>query len=252
MNATHSEGPFECLVVLGESTVQGGGWLAKLEDRWADVLARLVETAQEQPLRYVNAGVGASVIAPCSPGYAASAKPSAAERLDREVIANRPDLLVIAYGLNDMRAGMALADFRRELESLIARVRASLNPLIVLANVYHMSDYRYYPPFDKGSVEATKAYNAMLADVAAARVCAYGDVWSAEGRRDYVVHPDTCHANKVGNMLIAHKVFEAVVHAAPGIVTNVRKRDETTQWTLRTAEMRSRGVEQSNKSAPGR
>ena len=32
-------GPFKTLVVLGESNVQGGGWLAKEDERWADVLA---------------------------------------------------------------------------------------------------------------------------------------------------------------------------------------------------------------------
>jgi hypothetical protein len=32
-------GPFDTLVVLGESTVEGGNWLAKPEERWADVLA---------------------------------------------------------------------------------------------------------------------------------------------------------------------------------------------------------------------
>jgi len=224
-------GPFECMVVLGESTVEGGGWLAKTEERYADVLHRLIETAQEQPLRYHNAGVGASVIAPSSPGYDASAKPSASERLDEAVIAHRPDLVVIAYGLNDMRCGMPVAAFRRELEDLIRRIRATLSPMIVLVNVYYMPAFGYYPPFDRGSLEATHSYNEMIRDVAAANGCVYADVWSAEGRCDHVVHGDTVHANKIGNLLIAHKVFEAIVHAAPGIARNVQARDAETDWT---------------------
>ena len=87
-------GPFSKLVVLGESTVQGGGWLAGDEGRYADILAHLLEAAQEQPLIYINAGVGASVISPASPGFEASAKPSATERLDEQVIAPAPDLLI--------------------------------------------------------------------------------------------------------------------------------------------------------------
>ena len=225
------EGPFESMVVLGESTVEGGGWLAKTEERWADVLRALLETAQESAVRYHNAGLGASVIAPSSPGYDASAKPSAADRLDDEVIAHEPDLVVIAYGLNDMRAGMPVDDFRRELEALVRRIRAKLSPLIVLANVYHMPEYQHYPPFDRGSLEKTKQYNEMIRNVADKEACAYADVWGAQGQRDYVVNPDTVHANKVGNMLIAHKVFEAIVHASPGLVDAVRARDEETEWT---------------------
>ena len=77
--AKHSipQGPFRKLVVLGESTVEGGGWLAGTDERYADVLWRLLEAAQEQPLEYFNAGLGASVVSPASPGYEASAKPSA-------------------------------------------------------------------------------------------------------------------------------------------------------------------------------
>ena len=231
VDQTGHRGPFECMVVLGESTVEGGGWLAGTDQRYADLLHRLLETAQEQPLGYHNAGVGASVIAPISPGYDASAKPSAAERLDEAVIAHRPDLVVIAYGLNDMRCGMPLEAFRRELEDLIRRVRATLSPLIVLVNVYYIPAFGYYPPFDRGSLDATMQYNEMIRDAAEANGCVYADVFSAEGQCDYVVHPDTVHANKIGNMLIANRIFEAIVHAAPGIATNVQTRDAETEWT---------------------
>lgn len=225
-------GPFNSLVVLGESTVEGGGWLASPSERWADILWHLIEHAQELPLKYYNAGIGASVISPKSPGYADSRKPSAAERLNVEVIQHRPDLLVIAYGLNDMRAGMDLELFGSEYESLLARVRAEIDPLIVIANVYFMHEFQYYAPFDKGSLDATRQYNALLKKIADAHACVYADIWSAQGGRQYVVNPDTVHANKIGNMLIAHKVFEAIVHAAAGIALKVQERDATTEWTL--------------------
>ncbi len=61
-------GPFKSLVVLGESTVEGGGWLRGPEERFADLLWKLLEQAQEEPMAYHNAGVGASVISPRSPG----------------------------------------------------------------------------------------------------------------------------------------------------------------------------------------
>ena len=89
----------------------------------------------------------------------------------------------------------------------------------------------------------TGSANAMLREVASAKDCAYADVWAAEGCCDHVIHQDTCHANKIGNLVIAHRVFETIVHAAPGIGANVRRRDETTEWTRHTAAARSMGVD---------
>ena len=241
-------GPFNSLVVLGESTVEGGGWLLGPEERWADILWKLLENAQEESVLYYNAGVGASVISPISPGYEASIKPSATERLQEEVISHNPDLVVIAYGLNDMRVGMSVSAFKTEMEEIIHRIRQSIQALIVIVNVYHMSAYEYYPPFDKGSVDKTKKFNQMLKKLAAERKCVYADVWSAEGQQDSVIHQDTVHANKVGNMLIAHKVFECIVHAAPGITRNVEKRNAHTEWTRNCLAQQTKGIEASHDS----
>ena len=246
--ARSPRGPFKSLVVLGESTVEGGGWLSGPQERWADLLWKLLECAQETRISYYNAGLGASVISPRSPGYEASRKPSASERLDDEVISRHPDLVVIAYGLNDMRAGMSAADFAREMETIIDRMQRSTEQLLVIANVYHMSSYRHYPPFDKGSVAATIEYNTMLEELAEKRGCAYADVWDAQGERNWVVHQDTVHANKVGNMLIAHKVFECIVRAASGVVDRVEKRNQHTEWTRNCLATQTEGVEGSHDS----
>jgi lysophospholipase L1-like esterase len=245
------QGPFKSMVVLGESTVEGGGWLVGPEERWPDILWNLLERAQEEPITYHNAGIGASVISPKSPGYDASMKPSASERLQEAVIAPKPDLAVIAYGLNDMRAGMSVAAFKTEMEEVIERVQTSIQPLLVLVNVYHMSAYHYYPPFDKGSVGKTIAYNQMLARVAREKGCVYADVWGAQGQRDFLVHQDTVHANKVGNMVIAHKVFESIVLAAPGITKKAERRNADTEWTRGTRATRTESVEKSRDSYAG-
>ncbi len=233
-----AKGPFKSLVVLGDSVVEGGGWLAQASERWADLLWHLLETAQESSIMYHNAGVGASVISPQSPGYAESTKPSASERLDSEVIAHRPDLVVIAYGLNDMRAGMAPEAFEVEIKAILTRLRDALDAAIVIVNVYHIASFRYYPPFDRGSVEATQQYNAMLRRLAESTDCIYADVWSAEGCKDHLVHQDTVHPNKLGNMLIANKVFEAIALAEPGIADRIRERNAQTEWTEYTRRMR--------------
>ena len=66
----YKRGPFKRLVILGESTVEGGPWLERQEHRYADVLVRLISTCQKEPLEYYNKGIGANSISPRSPGYA--------------------------------------------------------------------------------------------------------------------------------------------------------------------------------------
>ncbi|KKO00632.1 hypothetical protein LCGC14_0124060 [marine sediment metagenome] len=243
-------GPFKSLVVLGESTVEGGGWLSGPDERYANLLWHLLEHAQEQALAYHNAGVGASVISPRSPGYEASVKPSASERLDEEVIAHNPDLVVVAYGLNDMRAGMSVADFKAELVAVLDRIDESTDAMMVIVNVYHQSAYCHYPPYDKGGVAVTDEYNRMLEQLAAERGCVYADIYSAEAQKDHLIHPDTVHANKVGNMILANKVFEAIVLASPGITTNVAERDADTEWTRHIKDWQAETVEKSHQSYP--
>lgn len=234
------------LVVLGESTVQGGPWLDRMEQRYPDILARLLQSCLREKVRYHNAGVGASVISPASPGYEASAKPSAAERLDSDVIAKRPDILVVAYGLNDMRAGMPPEGFGGELRELIRRVRARCDPLIVLANVYHMTAWRSYPPFDKGNREATLAYNAEIRAVADAESCLYADVWRAQAERDWMIHQDGVHANVLGNIVIANEIFKVIAQNLPPLAEDITRRHANTDWTRHTEEWRRGQVEESD------
>ncbi len=223
--------PFRRVVVLGESTVEGGGWLEKKQDRYADIFVNCINSVQAQPVEYFNKGIGGNVISPRSPGYPKSIKPSALDRYREDVIGNRPDLLVLAYGLNDMRAGMQVNDFIADLEKIIRDVQAACNPVIVLVSVYYMPRYDWHAPFNQGSFEATLAYNRAIRALAERTDCLYADVYSAEGRADWVVHYDTVHANKVGNLLIGHKIFEVLANHCSGLSQAVREHDETTEWT---------------------
>ena len=213
------------MVVMGESMVQGGSWLRDPSDRWADVLADLINTCQARPVRYHNKGIGANCISPRSPGYEASAKPSAMERYHDDVIALRPDLFVLAYGLNDMRAGMDVEAFREDMQQIIEDVHRACKSLAVLATVYHMAAYDRYAPFDVGGVDQTRIYNEAIRQLARHNDCLLADVWDAQGLADWVVHQDGVHANRVGNLLIAHKVFEVLAGNCSALSAPTRRDD---------------------------
>jgi lysophospholipase L1-like esterase len=223
--------PFKRVVIMGESTVRGGGWVARQEDRYADVLVRLINEVQAEPVEYFNKGIGANAISPRSPGYPESRKPSAMERYKDDVIANRPDLFIMAYGLNDMRAGMDVNTFIEEMETIIRDVRSACDPLIVLVSVYHMPRYDYFPPYNKGSVEATLRYNNAIRRLAERTGCLFADVYSAQARANWLVHEDSVHANKVGNLVIAHEIFRVLATHCSGLSKAVNKGNANTEWT---------------------
>jgi lysophospholipase L1-like esterase len=235
----YHRGPFKRLVILGESTVQGGAWLEHAEDRYADVLVRLINACQKDPIEYHNKGIGANAISPRSPGYAQSVKPSALERYPADVIALQPDLFILAYGLNDMRAGMAPADFRDDMATIIRDVQKACSPVTVLTTVYHMTAYRGWPPYDRGSVELTRRYNDCIRGLAAEFDCILADVWSAEGRADWLIHYDGVHANKLGELLIANRIFEALAQHASGLADWTLESGRDTAWTQMAIKRRA-------------
>ena len=215
----HSE-PIRTMVALGESTV-AGMCASSEERRWVSVVARLISESQGTPVTLHNRGISANAISPRSPGYATSAKPSALERYHTDVIVYQPDLFILAYGLNDMRAGMALEDFRQDMAQIITDVTEACHPVTVLTSVYYMTAYDLYPPYDKGSIAITEGYNQVIRELAEEHNCLFADIWAAEGQADWVVHPDTVHANDLGHLLIAHRVFQEIAVNCSGVATGV-------------------------------
>jgi len=211
---------FERLVVIGESHVAGAG-VKEERDRWVNIVADLLCEFQGKPVKLYNRGIGANVISPRSPGYERSAKPSALERYWEDVIALKPDLFILSYGLNDMRAGMQPEDFREDMQKIISDVKKACNPIIVLTTVYHMSAYDLYPPYNVGSREATEVYNMVIRQLAKKNGCLLADIYDAEGCADWAIHPDTVHANKLGHRLIAHRVFEVIAKNCSGVAAKV-------------------------------
>jgi len=233
----HSK-PFQVMVVMGESTVEGGGWVRNSTERFADILAELINACQETPVTYYNKGIGANSISPRSPGYEKSAKPSALERYETDVISLIPDLFVLCYGLNDMRAGMPVNNFTQDMQTIIEDVKAACDPVIILTTVYHMTGFKSYAPYDKGGIRQTCRYNNAIHQLAKENDCLLADVWEGLGLADWLINPDGCHANMVGNLIIAHRIFETIAKHCSGISADIHRRDATTNHGKNTMQIR--------------
>jgi len=74
-------------------------------------------------------------------------------------------------------------------------------------------------------VALTEEFNRAIKALAEEQQCLVADVWDAEGQADWLIHPDGVHANKVGNILIANRVFETIAKNASALSNSVHERD---------------------------
>jgi lysophospholipase L1-like esterase len=201
--------PFRVAVALGESTTAGG--TATLRERtWVSRVEALINGAQLQPVKMLNHGIGANVISTRSAHYDQSGKPSAMERYEKHVIAHKPDLVFISYGLNDARAGTPVGQFIEDLRHIVLDIKSRTAAVIVVVNAYFMTDFDRYDPFRHGSVVSFMGYNAAERRLAAECGVLHADAWDAEGMAPWVIDPDGVHANDLGHQLIANRVFETL------------------------------------------
>lgn len=220
---------FRILLTLGESTT-AGGWTSCRERSWPHLLASMISTYQRVPVQLLNMGIGANVISSRSPAYPHSGKPAATERLDTHVLGHRangalllPDLLVISYGLNDARGGTPLDLFCTEMKDIVGRVRARIQPLIVLLGPYFMTDFSLGGPvWSHGSLKIFHAFNDAIRAVAAECDCLFVDLLPAYGEAEWLVHGDGCHANDLGHRVVANKILEVLAANCSGLAQETK------------------------------
>ena len=223
--------PFDKMVALGESTT-AGGWSTTPQRCWVPVLADLINDFQSTPMQVVNSGIGANVISTRSPSYQKSGKPAANERIDKHVVAHRPDLLIISYGLNDARGGTPLELFRKELADLIDRIRTRVQPLIVLPGPYYMTDFTVGGrSWVHADLTLFERFNKMICQLAHQLECLYVDLLAANGRTDWMVHCDGVHQNDLGHRIVAHRMFEVLAQNCSCLARTTKAAEKTSpRW----------------------
>ena len=204
--------PVKRVVALGESTTWGYSVSSK-DKCWVNQVVATLEEFQGTRIELINQGIGSNVLTPECPAYEYSAKPSALERVDKEVIELEPDLLLLSYGLNDSRGGTPPEVFRQAYQELIDRIRAKIEPVIVILNTYYMHEicYRDCLHWEESNYEVTEIYNLVIQQIAEANNLILADVYAAEIGVDWIIDMDHCHPNDLGHRIIANRVFEAIV-----------------------------------------
>ena len=178
----------QVIVAVGDSITFGlhdsqkrGGWVGRVGDQ----LALDVPAAS---LNVVNAGVNGDTAA----GVLA--------RLDRDVLARKPRLVILSIGTNDFDYGVPEADFRYTLTRVVKRIEAAGVPVLTVSMlpIAGISPHR---------MAAQSAYNGTIAQVAAATGAGYldeFDEWLALGSSELKrLRADAEHPTPVGYSLLA-------------------------------------------------
>jgi acyl-CoA thioesterase I len=149
------------LVAFGDSITEGGD-ATKPElifwKRWAAELERRHPNAR---VTAVNGATGGDSTA------------HGLQRLDAKVLAEKPDLVLVAFGMNDHNKGyVAVPQFEENLKQIIARIRAATTAEVILLSAFPPN-----PKWKFGS-HHMEDYAAATERVAQETRCAYADVFT--------------------------------------------------------------------------
>jgi len=122
------------IVTLGDSITDGHGATTDGNDRWPDVLAKRVETANnsKKQLAVLNHGIGGNRLLNHGAG------PNALARFDHDVLAQAGvKYLIVLEGINDIGTLTRDADVSdSEHETLVRRMRAAYEQIIARAHTH--------------------------------------------------------------------------------------------------------------------
>lgn len=209
------------IVALGDSITWGMSASSE-NDRWINLVAAMIEYYQKEKVELINKGICGNILTTNSPAYELSAKPSAIERVNTDIIDNKPDMIFLAYGLNDSRGGTSPEVFKEEYQKLINIISRELDATIVILNIFYMHEEFYHSckGWDKSNYSIAEEFNIIIKHLAEKNNLIYVDVYSVQGGVDWLVCEDHCHPNDLGHRIIADKVFEAIARNCSFLTSN--------------------------------
>jgi acyl-CoA thioesterase-1 len=107
LRAGFESGQYRTIVAFGDSIVEG----YRQPEGWPEILGRKLGSRYGD-VRVLNAGISGNTAGDGN------------RRIRKDVLDHDPDLVLIAFGLNDMKNGVSVSQFREELSSLVSGVSA--------------------------------------------------------------------------------------------------------------------------------
>ena len=209
-------GPAPVYVAVGASETTGVGSDQPLRDGWPRVLHR---TAMPPGSVMVNMGVPGSTVA------------QAITEQVETTLAARPNLITVWLNVNDMTRGVSPAEYERQLESLLRRLRRSVSTRILVANTPPLDRLPAYQAgrllglpgpdvveqlvaeYNSAIARAVQRTGSLLVDLHAVGMAA-----RAAGTEPTLVSRDGFHPSTAGHAAVAEAFAKVLRDSGPLVV----------------------------------
>lgn len=225
------------VLILGDSITQDGRYVT-----FIDYYLRRLAPGEKSDL--ISIGLSSETVSGLSEKTHPFPRPCVLERLDRALIAVKPQVVLACYGMNDgiyhPPSAERLAAFTQGIHELIARVHASGAQLILFTPTVFdpMPIHDRTVPADAGEFSYNKpfvGYDAVLAEYARAELALsepgttvidlHGPLTTAllaqrSRNPSFSFSPDGIHPNDSAHLLIARIILETLGYSLKGQVAD--------------------------------
>ena len=199
------------LITMGDS-ITWGYCVTEKSRCYAGLLAARLRKYCDRGISLINQGIGANVLTPLCPSYEYTQKPCGIDRVYDHCIRYNPDIVVLAFGVNDCRSGLDVYTFISEYQRLIEKIKENSNPLIVITSLFYIPDIALInlKQFDHADRNDILLYNKEIENLCKRIGAVYADVYSPMEGCDHLIDGDNVHPNDIGHELIADSIFCAI------------------------------------------
>lgn len=183
--------PLSRIVFLGDSITVGVGVKDLGKERYSTVATRLLSN-RHAGITEINLGQSGRALCHQSSGYAGS------------VLEQKPDAVVIQWGVNDQFWGFSVGEFVARYDALVLGLR-SAKPEMPIVIMTLIADFRWPENQDAWIGEA----NVAVQEIAARYRCHLADVHRALDHQKSF-YADTIHPNTAGAEVMAKTVVAAL------------------------------------------
>ena len=154
-------------VAVGDSISYGAEAVNREQMAWVPVFAKMLNDLSDHEITLINKAIGGTRM--CTRSYN-NAYPPAKETVQDYIVPNNPDLLTIAYGINDYHAGTSLEEFISTYNTYLDEIIAACpETVIVVCGVCAKGA-------DANSVQM-RAWNTAIREMAESKGLIYADTY---------------------------------------------------------------------------
>ncbi len=222
------ERPEYVVVALGDSTTLGSQ--VAPNKRWTYLLQKSMKSRLRQSVKVVNAGIAGEIGA------------QGAKRLERDVLALRPDLAIVGYLINDGRVfgvdldghGQTLVDFddyQAAMDEILSRLRERKIPVMLFTcqpiqpAFFGLERMHWATVQDVVFTSRLTALKKRAGELGVPVVETYEAIVQ-QPEQIALYGPDNIHLNEVGHKLVGKLMFAAWVERLLPALTDTAEAEE--------------------------